>query len=146
MTGPIPNYKDFGMSDQMGPKLRSLVEKQLIEDLKFYGIDKIDLRFDWSESCVEGHCFDHLDGTLENFSGIGVFDNMDHLIAGGWMEYILEDDFFLAYWEFVTTYEKSKVIKEKRDVGIPDHIWQQIPNQYKPFWEVVRMQLPPNIP
>ncbi len=146
MTNPKPNYKDFGMSDQMGPKLRSLVEKQLMEDLKFYGIDKIDLRFDWSESCVEGHCFDHLDGTLENFSGIGLFDSKDNLIAGGWMDFILEGDFFLAYWEFVTTYDNGKVLKEKRSVGIPEHVWQQIPNEYKHLLEVIRIQSTPNIP
>ncbi len=31
-----PNYKELGHADILGPKLKDLVEKQLLEDLKFY--------------------------------------------------------------------------------------------------------------
>lgn len=48
-------YYDRGMSGSMGPKLRRLVETQLIDDLKNYGLNNPNLKFDWSESCVEGH-------------------------------------------------------------------------------------------
>jgi hypothetical protein len=91
----------------MGPELRSLVERHLVEDLKFYGIDK-ELHFDWSDSCIEGHDTNYLDGSLENFSGIAVFDNHENLVADGWMEFIHEGDFFLAYWNYVTTWESDK--------------------------------------
>ncbi|WP_180349995.1 hypothetical protein [Bacillus sp. D386] len=48
-----PNYTDLGFADKMGPKLRMLVEKQLCDDLRFYGITANEFKFDWSESCIE---------------------------------------------------------------------------------------------
>lgn len=107
MNKAKPNYTDLGLSSQMGPELRSLVERHLVEDLKFYGIDK-ELHFDWSDSCIEGHDTNYLDGSLENFSGIAVFDNHENSVADGWMEFIHEGDFFLAYWNYVTTWESDK--------------------------------------
>jgi len=41
-----PNYKDLGLSTMMGKELRSLVEKQLKEDLRKYGVQKEQLKFD----------------------------------------------------------------------------------------------------
>ena len=126
-----PNYKDLGFTDRMGPKLRTIVERQLAEDLKNYKIDKVNLKFDWSESCIEGYRTKYLDGSVENFSGIAVFDSQDNLLAEGWMEFIHDNDFFLTYWEFVTTWDNQKRLKNKREVGIPRHIWQQIPEELK---------------
>jgi hypothetical protein len=54
------NYIDLGLSSPMGINLRKLVESQLLQDLINYGIDKLDLKFDWSESCIEGHDTDYL--------------------------------------------------------------------------------------
>lgn len=121
-----PNYKDLGFADQMGKELRDLVEKQLKEDLKSYKVSKAHLKFDWSESCIEGHRTEYLDGSVENFSGIAVYDEEDNLVAEGWMEFVREPNFFLAYWNKVTTWNGDK-IKSKKDFGMPKHIWKQLP-------------------
>jgi hypothetical protein len=103
MNRTIPNFKNLGFADTMGSKLKSEVENQLLSDLQFYKIGEDDLKFDWSESCIEGHAANVLDGAVENFSGISVFDHSDNLVADGWMEFINEGDLFIVYWEFVTT-------------------------------------------
>ncbi|RKD86395.1 hypothetical protein [Mangrovibacterium diazotrophicum] len=126
-----PNYMDLGFADKMGPKLKNEVEKQLLNDLKFYGVDKPDLKFDWSESCIEGHDTNVLDGKVENFSGISVFDNMENLVAEGWMEFIHNENLFLVYWEFVTTWSGDKKLNEKKEIGLPNHIWVKLPNDLK---------------
>jgi hypothetical protein len=47
-----PNYIDLGLSSPMSAEVRDLIEHLLIEDLKLYGVDQDNLRFDWSDSCV----------------------------------------------------------------------------------------------
>jgi hypothetical protein len=126
-----PNYKDLGLSTPMGPKLRTLVENDLINDLRHYGVTKLNLKFDWSESCIEGHNTTYLDGQLENYSGISVFDTDEKIIADGWMEFIHRGQFFLAYWEFVTIWDKDKQVFEKKEPGIPEHILRKIPDEIK---------------
>lgn len=142
MRQQIPNYGDLGHSDIMGPKLRALVELQLAQDLVNYGIRGMEYRYDWSESCIEGHRLQHLDGEIENFSGIGVFDAQDQLIAGGWMEFVHDKNlsFFLCYWEFVNTYQNGTVIGGKNRGGIPPHIWHQIPEVFHNIWSTYRMR------
>jgi len=51
------------------------------------------------------------------------------------MEFIHEGNFFLAYWEFVTTWNIDKQLQEKRVSGIPDHVWRQIPDDIKPVYK-----------
>ncbi|TYR78832.1 hypothetical protein FZC66_17540 [Priestia megaterium] len=124
-----PNYKELGWSDKMGPKLRALVEEQLIEDLRKYELIGNQFKFDWSESCIEGHDAVYLDGEVENFSGIKVFNEKDELIAEGWMKFIHEpaENFFIAYWEFLSFFEFGKARSMKDKVGIPLHIFKRIP-------------------
>ncbi len=126
-----PNYTDLGWATSMGPKLRQLVEQQLLADLSVYNVDITNLKFDWSGSCVEGKCTNYLDGSVDRFSGIAVFDGNDKLIAEGWMEFIHEGDFFIAYWDDVTIIEVDKVVFDKRG-GIPNHVWSQIPVDVQP--------------
>lgn len=138
-----PNYTDFGFSSSMGPELRTLVEHHLINDLAYYGVNLREAKFDWSQSCIEGHHTRFLDGSLENFSGIAVFDDTDTLVAEGWVEFIHEFEFFLCYWEFVTTLNADKKISEKREPGIPDHIWIKIPDSIKPALKDQKMKESP---
>jgi hypothetical protein len=137
-----PNYNESGFSDSMGPKLKSLVEKQLVEDLTHYGIIENQYRFDWSESCIEGHDTEYLDGVVENFSGIKIFNQKDEYIAEGWMEYIHESNqnIFLVYWEFLNHYRSGKEIVIKESVGIPVHIYYKLPKnlQYKYQTEILK--------
>ena len=41
-----PNYIDLGFASSMGPKLRQLVEQQLLADLSVYNVDITNLKFD----------------------------------------------------------------------------------------------------
>jgi hypothetical protein len=60
-----------------------------------------------------------------------VFNADDELIADGWMEFIHEDDMFIAYWEFLDKYENDQEIRLKNECGIPLHIYEEIPDQFK---------------
>jgi hypothetical protein len=142
-----PNYIDLGFAEHMGPQLRQLVERQLSQDLKFYEVDQDVVRFDWSDSCVEGHRTTFLDGEVQNVSGVAVFNSEENLIAEGWMEFVHEEDFFLAYWQFVTTWDiNGNTLKSKDANGIPHHVWKQIPDGIKPLVEKNRMQEPARLP
>ncbi len=71
----------------------------------------------------------YLDGVVENFSGINIFDEKDKHIAEGWMEFIYEPtyNFFISYWEFLTHFNAGIEIDIKDRVGIPLHIFNIIP-------------------
>jgi len=128
------NYTEIGYADSMGPRLKQLVEEMLIEDLKHYYIDNQKLKFDWSQSSIEGKSTKYLDGSLDRYSGISVYDNQDNLVADGWMEFIHENDFFIVYWDTLTTIDPYKSFKKLADkkIGIPEHIWTKIPDEIKP--------------
>jgi len=85
-----PNYDKLGFTEIMGPKLPEFVKRSLVEDLQHYVTDEtiinyVDCHFDWSDTCIEGHRCEYLDGKMENFSGINVYDKFDDLIAHGWI-------------------------------------------------------------
>lgn len=134
-----PNYHDLGLSSSMSTRLRSLVEKQLLLDLKNYSKGFENLKFDWSESCIEGHESNHLGGYLENFSGIAIYNTDEKLIADGWMDFIHEGDFFLAFWDYITIWHDQERIFEKAKPGIPNHIWNQIPEEIR--WIYIKNRL-----
>ncbi|GAA4362978.1 hypothetical protein GCM10023185_31340 [Hymenobacter saemangeumensis] len=140
---PTPNYQDMGMSSEMPPQLRELVEQQLTADLRHYGIDEPTVKFDWSQSCIEGHDAGHLDGRLENYSGIGIFDAANQWIAEGWMEFVQTDSFLLVYWEFLDLVQGSRLKPVKFKPGIPEHVWQQIPEELHSAFVPKRLLPPP---
>jgi len=111
----------------MGPKLRQLIETQLVKDLRNYRVSENDLRFDWSQSYGTGHTASHLDGVAENFNRIIVFDKHDNLIADGCMDFIANRFFFIAYWDLVTTWSDGTIANEKKQQGMPFKIWRQLP-------------------
>ena len=139
----MPNYTDLGFSAVMGAQLREIVEIQLTVDLKNYGVEKSNVKFDWSNSCIEGHRTDYLAGSLENFSGIAVFDEHDNLIGDGWIEFIHEGDFFSVYWDCITTRDEDRNIGKKEQFGIPNHVWQQIPDNIRPRYLSKKLKLNP---
>ncbi|MEK3905286.1 hypothetical protein [Paenibacillus sp. FSL R7-0179] len=124
-------HSHFSFADCMGIQLKAEVERQLIEDLKWYGHIQDKYRFDWSDCCIEGHRTKYLDGAVENFSNIMVFDANDELVADGWMEFIHEDVLFIAYWEFLSEYLAGKEKVLKKDSGLPMHIYNQLPDPIK---------------
>lgn len=128
----------LGFSDCMGPKLRNFVEGQLISDLsvyvpEIYMVSLETVSFNWSDSCVEGHRTSYLDGELENFSGIAVYDLSGDFIAGGWMEFIETGDSLKVFWWYLDSGEKIK-IHEKREGGIPSHVWSVLDSNAKLEW------------
>jgi hypothetical protein len=144
----MPDYTDRGYSEPMGQQLRHLVEQQLLRDLQLYGIETTGWQFDWSESCGEGHSSYHLDGYLENYSGIALYNSNDAAVADGWVDFIHEGSFFLAYWQFLNVctldvYEGTGRAAPKSRPGIPDHVWQQIPTDISAKYQKDRLKQPP---
>jgi hypothetical protein len=140
----MPDTIDMGHADQMGPQLRHLVELQLLNDLRPYGIDPTGLRFDWSDSCVEGHVTQYFDGRVENYSGVALFSATGSMQAAGWMEFVHSGSFFLAYWDLLfgctlDLYEGPGSQALKTKAGIPPHVWQQIPAELEPLFAADRM-------
>ena len=119
-----PNYQDMGLSICMGQELRAEVKRQLIKDLNQYHLYTNELRFDWSDSCIEGKRLKYMDGSLENFSGIMLFNQDDQIVADGWMDfyYSKEQDRLIVYWEFLDIYIDDKVMEIKTKPGMPDYI------------------------
>jgi hypothetical protein len=111
----------------MGDRLRAVVEAHLMRDLKKYNIHNTDLHFDWSQSYGGGRSFTYLDGKVENFNRIIVFDRDNNLVADGCMDFIANRFFFLAYWDLVTTWRNGDILKEKKEQGMPMSVWRQLP-------------------
>lgn len=126
-----PNYTDMGLGCTMGKQLRKEVERQLIEDAKYYGLIQKEYRFDWSNSCVEGRCTDYLDGSLDRFSGIYIYDENDRLTFDGWMDFVHEEDFFAVYWLYLDRYQDGHEISVKNDKSMPWYIYRQIPESFR---------------
>ncbi|MCR8656712.1 hypothetical protein [Paenibacillus endoradicis] len=111
----------------MGPKLRAEVEKQLLLDLKHYINLEKELFFDWSESCIEDKRIQYLDGAVENFSGISLYDSEDQQILEGWMNFYFnkETNMFIVYWDCLDDLQSGIEI-ELKDFGMPEHVKRQI--------------------
>src|SRR5687768_13445050 len=107
----------YGAASLMSPELREMVEKQLLDELPNYKLDKPNLKFDWSGSANEGHQMQHPAGIIASFSGILILDENNILVADGWMDFILEPDLFLPYWDHITTREGKKKLAEKQMPG-----------------------------
>ncbi|MCM3628149.1 hypothetical protein M3194_12315 [Paenibacillus glycanilyticus] len=127
-----PNYHDMGMSISMGKQLRSFVEEQLINDLLYYHKFIGELRFDWSDSCVEGEDLTYLDGTLDRFSGIMIFSSNDEPVADGWMNFVFlsETNQLIVYWKYLNIYVGDKEIDAINSQELENHV-QVIIDQIK---------------
>lgn len=129
--------ENLGFSVCMGPKLRELVERQLLDDLNNYltpeTIAKLtEAQFDWSDSCIEGHRTSWLDGDIENFSGIAIYDQMKNLIVEGWMEFIETETGMLVFWWFLNG--PTLKSQPKASNRIPPHIWDRLSNEDRSRW------------
>ena len=129
---------ELGFSDCMGPELRKFVEGQLFNDLETYlqSAEMVDLgsvRFDWSDSCVEGHRTHWLDGEIENFSGIAIFDHNQNRIVEGWMEFIETEVGLVVFWWYLTGGEFHH-IQSKNSNNVPKHIWEKLSAEVRTQW------------
>lgn len=120
---------DPGYTTLMGPLLRAEVERQLMVDLKHYGVVCDDGWIDWSGTCPEGHTTQYRDGQLENWSGVGVGDAAGTMIAGGWIDFIHggDDNPLFVFWQFLDIHHPGGWTTMKSAPGIPPHVWEQIP-------------------
>jgi hypothetical protein len=127
-----PDYNNLGLSYPMVENLRRAVEKQLSDDIRHYGINNEILKYDWSESVIEGRCAKVFDGHIDNFSGIRVFNSMDEIIAEGWIDFIHEAkyDLFICYWDQLDLYE-DEIPREVKKFGIPGYIFNKLSDDLK---------------
>lgn len=129
----MPSPLTFSMASD--PALRTILEQQLAADLKYYGVTESRLSFEWSDPKFANDP----NGGLETMSSIIVFDENLSVIADGELGFISEDNFFLAFWDLVDVYKDYKVVRSKKVSGIPDHVWNQIPEVFRQKHEKKRM-------
>ena len=117
-----------GLSSCMGPELRHQVETQLLRDLLYYRSDTKDLSFDWSDSVMEGRCLNFMDGLIQNFSGVSLYDTDNLLVADGWMDFITDEkkELLLVFWDQLDLYEDGIERTVRHFEGIPEHIAKQL--------------------
>ena len=127
------NYTQYGLSRVIGTQLRTFIESQLLDDLKYYPINEplSELKFDWSDSCIEGHTTNYLNGRFENYSNIYLYNKYDKLVIDGWMDFIHKDDFIIVFWDFLDIYKNGNCIYKKLESGILSHIRIKLPPKFK---------------
>lgn len=110
------------------------MESQLREDLAYYGIEKTDICFDYSDACIEGHATRLKAGMLHNLSGVAVRDSTGTIVAYGWIDFIHGGGTnpLFVFWDQLTVVDpngKKRVVKP--DPGIPSHLWEVLPIETK---------------
>ena len=135
---------NLGRSQRLGKQVREEVERQLLVDLKHYGVEEEGITFDWSESLIEGHFVDWLDGILESFSSIVMLDKAGNLLGHGWMDFVLINNYSepVIFWNFLTVRNK----KVKRWPGAPDHVWSQLSLEEQQYQHRQSPRKPPKLP
>src|SRR3954469_14933569 len=78
--------------ERLGPAVQSWVEQQLLNDLRRYGVQRDDLRFDWSRVVQEGHGTDFRGRMLESLSDVAVRGSDGTLVAEGWMDFVIASE------------------------------------------------------
>ncbi len=135
-------------SDLMVPKLRQLVEQQLLADLRCYGIERTDIKFDWSFTTFQDLDDCSSKAEIESLMGVYVYDAADEddndCIAAGEVKVLRAGEFIFAYWDFLDGYslcgyEGPSFKTLKSTPGIPAHVWQQIPVELQPLFVRNRM-------
>jgi hypothetical protein len=119
---------------QVGASLLSVVEAQLLDDLRNYGVDPDGMTIDWSEALGEGHVTRVFGGLLEGVSGLSVVDKDGHHVADGWMDFIhggTKDDPIFVFWLYLDLYQGSSYMSVKKEPTIPAHVWEQLPERTK---------------
>lgn len=135
----------YGFSCCMGKNLRKEVERQLLLDLNTYTSIVDELKFDWSESVMEGHGKHCSDGYIQNFSNIKLRNERNEVVVDGWMDFILERDYelFIVYWEFLDIYNNNNNNATKLcGCGIPRHVYECLPKElrekYKEGYPIIK--------
>ncbi|MDD5111334.1 MAG: hypothetical protein PHG85_02185 [Candidatus Altiarchaeota archaeon] len=132
------DYEDYNTSyfhevGKMGKILFEEVNRQLIDDLREYGINEKGVYVDWTNPCQEGHCTSFLGGDLENYSIVYVINTDGQIIANGWMDFIHGggDNPLFVFWDYLHLYKNGERVDVKSKPGIPKHIWEKLPEKTK---------------
>lgn len=123
--------------ERLGPELRSWVEQQSFEDLRHYGVNRSDLRFDWSQVVQEGHYTDYHGRMLESLSDITLRDADGSLVAEGWMDFVNtsseEDSEPTIFWLFLSVVADGDLKGVKPDPFLPLHVWDALTDAQRQF-------------
>jgi hypothetical protein len=117
---------------RLGKQLRAEVERQLLEDFRYYFKDEgEDIAIDWSDPCGEGHQTEYLDGSLENWSDVWVVNAKGERIAEGWIDFVHggDDHPLFVFWHYLHWGKDGKEVVQSH--GIPQHIWDKLPDSSK---------------
>lgn len=119
-----PFGHEMGLASTMGPRLKAEVERQLLKDLKYYYEYSSELRFDWSNSCIEGKCMNYLDGSLDRFSEISIYDDKNEIVADGWMDFEFNEvtNRLIVYWRFIDIYLSQNNIRTIENDEMPKRL------------------------
>ncbi|MBE7463590.1 MAG: hypothetical protein HS116_08810 [Planctomycetes bacterium] len=113
--------------------LRAYVEAELIVESNKLGVSMIGWRFDWSDTCPEGHPFQYLDGLLENLGNVSIFGLSPDERANGSIDWVLDaqEGRPRIYWEDLYVYQNGVWIQIAKFKSIPDHIWNTLSEESK---------------
>jgi hypothetical protein len=122
---------------RLGPPVQSWVEQQLISDLRRYGVQRDDLRIDWSQVVQEGHWMDFRGRMLESLSDVIVRDFDGNIVAEGWMDFVntseANDSEPKLFWLFLSVAADGKLRKAKEDAFLPVHLWESMTEAEKQY-------------
>ncbi|WP_218161363.1 RDD family protein [Cohnella sp. OV330] len=107
------------------------------------------LYFDWSESCIEGKSLHFLDGSLDRYSGISIYDENNEFVADGWMDFDFDpsSNQLSVYWIFLDIYlngQKIKTIQNDEKPISEEHPMETTQENefiYFGFWKRVLMRI-----
>ena len=116
--------------ERLGPAVQSWVEQQLLSDLRHYGVQRNDLRFDWSQAVQEGHYTDFRGRMLESLSGVLIRGADDSVVAEGWMDFVHTSEASDAepklFWLFLSVAADGTFRKAKEHGFLPGHLWESM--------------------
>jgi hypothetical protein len=113
------------------------MEQQLLADLRHYGVQRDDLRVDWSQVVQEGHWTDFRGRMLESLSEVLIRDSNGGIVAEGWMDFVITgeatDSEPKLFWLFLSVAADGKLSKAKGDPLLPVHLWEKMTDAEKRY-------------
>src|SRR5262245_38328404 len=123
--------------ERLGHAVQSWVEQQLLSDLRHYGVQRDDLRVDWSQVVQEGHWTDFRGRMLESLSEVLIRDCGGSIVAEGWMDFVITgeetDSAPKLFWLFLSVAADGKLGRVKKDAFLPVHLWDAMTDAEKQY-------------
>jgi hypothetical protein len=123
--------------ERLGPAIQSWVEQQLLSDLRHYGVERDDLKIDWSQVVQEGHGKDFRGRMLESLSEVLVRASDGSIVAEGWMDFVNTSEATNSepklFWLFLSVAADGKLRKAKEDALLPFHLWESMTDAEKQY-------------